>query len=143
MSQGQARAFLAAPPPKIVICSNHIQSKGEVEEVLVHELVHAVDVRSSRPPWPRLPRRPTLALRPHAQYCVDDQDLQDCRVLACSEIRAAREAECYRSFPFEWLRKRCVSSIATRSTKNMFPTQGAACVTEVFDRCMADTRPFE
>lgn len=63
-------------------------------------------------------------------------------MLACSEIRAAREAECYRSFPLEWLRKRCVTSTATRSTQNMFPAQGAACVAEVFERCMADTRPF-
>jgi hypothetical protein len=43
--EGRARAFFSAPPPTIVFCANRLHSAQEVEETLVHELVHAYDVR--------------------------------------------------------------------------------------------------
>lgn len=70
-AEGGARAFVRGPDPlSIVLCSNRLSSQREVEEVLVHELVHIYDVHSKK------------------------MDLRDCRQLAYSEVRAAREAEC-------------------------------------------------
>lgn len=42
---GQARAYIAIPPPHVVICVNNLRSSSEIEEALVHELVHLYDVR--------------------------------------------------------------------------------------------------
>lgn len=38
-----ARAFLESPPPGVVLCANRLGSRQEVEEAVVHELVHAYD----------------------------------------------------------------------------------------------------
>lgn len=38
-----ARAYLEAPPPGVVLCANRLGSRREVEEAVVHELVHAYD----------------------------------------------------------------------------------------------------
>ena len=66
-----ARAYVRGPDPLgIVLCSNRLSSQREIEEVLVHELVHIYDVH------------------------VRQMDLRDCKQLAYSEVRAAREAEC-------------------------------------------------
>ncbi|CEG46791.1 metalloprotease family [Plasmopara halstedii] len=43
--EGNARAFFSAPPPTIVFCANRLHSTQEVEETMVHELIHAYDVR--------------------------------------------------------------------------------------------------
>ncbi len=69
-----ARAYFEAPPAKIVLCSNKLYTPSEVEESLVHELVHAYD------------------------YVVYGANLENCMELARSEVRAAREAECHYSF---------------------------------------------
>ncbi|KAF1318008.1 Metalloprotease family, partial [Globisporangium splendens] len=45
--EGRARAFFSAPPPTIVFCANRLHSAREVEETMVHELIHAYDVRIS------------------------------------------------------------------------------------------------
>ena len=42
--EGSARAFFAAPPPTIVLCQNRLKTPA-VEEALIHELIHAYDVR--------------------------------------------------------------------------------------------------
>ena len=40
-AEGGARAFVRGPEPlSIVLCSNRLSSQREVDEVLVHELVH-------------------------------------------------------------------------------------------------------
>lgn len=46
--EGRARAFFSAPPPTVVFCANRLHSAREVEETMVHELIHAYDVRESR-----------------------------------------------------------------------------------------------
>eukprot|EP00547_Thalassionema_nitzschioides_P010021 CAMPEP_0194224290 /NCGR_PEP_ID=MMETSP0156-20130528/37082_1 /TAXON_ID=33649 /ORGANISM="Thalassionema nitzschioides, Strain L26-B" /LENGTH=173 /DNA_ID=CAMNT_0038955763 /DNA_START=203 /DNA_END=721 /DNA_ORIENTATION=- len=72
-----ARAFVMGPTPlSIVLCSNRLSldSKDEMEQVLVHELMHVYDVR------------------------VNKLDLRTCENLAYSEVRAAREAECQKSW---------------------------------------------
>ena len=68
--EAMARAFYQSPPARVTLCSNRLSSPEDIEEVLVHELIHAVDHR------------------------VQDADLSQAKHLACSEIRAAREAEC-------------------------------------------------
>ncbi len=70
----KARAYFEAPPAKIVLCSDKLQTPLDVEESLVHELVHAYD------------------------YVVYGSNLENCMELAKSEVRAAREAECHYSF---------------------------------------------
>ena len=42
--EGKARAYFSAPPPTVVFCANRLRSKKEVEEAMVHELIHAYDV---------------------------------------------------------------------------------------------------
>lgn len=42
----KARAYMEAPPMSVVLCANRLQDRTEMEEALVHELVHVFDVRS-------------------------------------------------------------------------------------------------
>ncbi|CAM9590821.1 unnamed protein product [Hapterophycus canaliculatus] len=115
-----ARAYLEAPPPGIVLCANRLGSRHEVEEAVVHELVHAYD------------------------YLVAGLELLDCRSLAYSEVRAARAAECSkasRSFVCSYFKKSCVRSTAARSTEGLFPGQGQGCVDAVFDTAYQDQGP--
>ena len=104
---------------EIVLCSNRLR-KGDIEEALLHELVHYYDYTNNR------------------------VDFSSCEGLAYSEVRAAREAECkgYYIYPFEeWAKKKCVSYYASKSTCNMFPDKGASCVTKVLDEAMKDISP--
>ena len=74
--EGSARAFFGDwPSPTVVLCANRLAGDDDVEEALVHELVHAYD------------------------YVARGMDLTECPFLGCSEVRAAREAECHR-MPF-------------------------------------------
>lgn len=117
-----ARAFLEAPPPSIVLCANRLATRREVEEAMVHELVHAFD------------------------YLVSGRNLLDCQALAYSEVRAAHAAECSelsRSFTCSFFEKGCVRSMATRSTENLFPGRGAGCVNAVFDSAYNDRAPYD
>lgn len=108
---------------------------AEVLELLKHEMIHAYD------------------------HCVLKRDLSQCEQLACSEVRAAREAECSRTSDafcdFQPLGaaatkrafcdrriKNCVVETATRSTKSVFPETGARCVEKVVAECMLDTRKY-
>ena len=58
-AEGTARGFFASPPEQIIMCANRLRSQREVHEVLVHEMIHAVD------------------------YCARDMDLTHCEQLAC------------------------------------------------------------
>lgn len=60
--------------------------------------------------------------------------------LAYSEVRAAREAECFSSTRF--FKAVCVKDRATIATKNMFPSKGQECVRQVFEDAMKDHTPF-
>ncbi|DBA04406.1 TPA: hypothetical protein N0F65_010002 [Lagenidium giganteum] len=131
--EGRARAFFSAPPPTVVFCANRLRSANEVEETMVHELIHAYD------------------------FVVREMDITQSEVLACSEIRSARESECYHKAQIlatlmpkveffqksaEWLNQRCVREHATRSTESMFPKEARRDVEKMFDQCYADRSPF-
>lgn len=117
--EGSARAFLVnSRPLEIVLCTNKLK-ESSVKEALIHELIHAYDFSQSR--------------------C----DFSTCEGLAYSEVRAAREAECGRSFPFDWIKNTCVEHHAINSTKNMCPAEANRSVNKVFSRAMADQSPFD
>lgn len=116
----KARAYMEAPPMSVVLCANRLRDRDEMEEALVHELVHVYDLALER------------------------RDLTQCDELATSEIRAAREAEChYTPQICSWFRKRCVKDTATRSTSTLFPKEGAECVSRMFEQAFNDLRPFD
>lgn len=58
----KARAYLESPPPRVVLCANRLRFRHEIEECLVHELVHAYD------------------------YLVSGLKLTDCRPLAYRSV---------------------------------------------------------
>ncbi|CAI5741513.1 unnamed protein product [Hyaloperonospora brassicae] len=126
--------FFAAPPPTVVFCANRLHSSQEVEETMVHELIHAYD------------------------FTVRNMDITKADVLACSEIRSARESECYQKAQLlenvlpnvaffqkstRWLNERCVREHAVRSTSSMFPVEARDEVDKMFDRCYVDRSPFD
>ncbi|KAK1745590.1 hypothetical protein QTG54_003514 [Skeletonema marinoi] len=78
---------------------------------------------------------------PLSMSCKKRMDLTNCKELAYSEIRAAREAECGNSLT-AYTQLICVKDKATVATKNMFPDEGRACVCNVFDEAMNDHTPF-
>lgn len=118
-AEGGARAFVRGPEPlSIVLCSNRLSSQREVDEVLVHELVHIYDVHSRK------------------------MDLRDCKQLAYSEVRAAREAECFNSLT-AFTANICAKDKAVTATRNMFPESGRKCVCDIFDEAIKDHAPFE
>ena len=121
--EGGARAFVMGPSPlSIVLCSNRLGRGGssddaaEMEEVLLHELVHVYDVKQLK------------------------LDLRDCVSLAYSEIRAAKFAECHDSY--SWTQPLCVRLKATQATHNLFPKQAESCVSQAYAKAMNDVRPF-
>ncbi|KAG5186939.1 peptidase M76 family-domain-containing protein [Tribonema minus] len=121
--EGGARAFLETPPATLVLCVNRMRGAEEMEEALVHELVHAFD------------------------YCASNRNLFSCKSLAHSEVRAAREAEChylYSQSPplLEGTWRDCIRNSAARSTAQLFPGNGGRCVDSVFTAAMADTVPL-
>jgi len=119
--EGSARAFVKGPDPmSITLCANRLQSLEEVEEVLVHELIHVYDVR--------------------VRKGSDALDLRQCDQLAYSEVRAAREAECFNSSRFT--KAYCVRDRAAVATSNMFPKDGRHCVAQVYEEAMKDLSPF-
>lgn len=115
-----ARAFVMGPTPlSIVLCSNRLsfENTEEMEQVLVHELMHVYDVR------------------------VNQLDLRACENLAYSEVRAAREAECAHA----WLAGSiCIPHKALSATANLFPPEQAkACIQRVMKHAMQDSAPFD
>jgi len=117
-AEAGARAYVKGPEPlSIVLCSNRLSSQREIDEVLTHELMHIYDIKKK------------------------NMDLTQCRQLAYSEVRAAREAECGNSLT-AYTQKMCAKDKATVATKNMFPDEGRACVCSVFDEAMNDHSPF-
>jgi len=96
----------------ITILHDRVSSRADIEQLLVHELVHAVD------------------------YHVSKLDLSSCGGLACSEVRAAKFAECHASWELGGVKKRCASNFAKISTRMVFgPTDGPHCVDYVLNEC--------
>ena len=118
-AEAGARAYVMGPKPlSIVLCSNRTSSQQEIEEVLVHELIHLYDVHSRR------------------------MDLRDCRQLAYSEVRSAREAECHGCLN-NFFAGICARDKATVATRNMFADEARSCVAQVFDDAFKDMAPFD
>jgi hypothetical protein len=116
---GTTRAVLRdSSPLEIIICCNQVK-ESKIEEVIVHELVHAYDYSKNR--------------------C----EFSSCLGLAFSEVRAAREAECHAGFfPFEFMRRKCIRDHAIRSTANLFPNSAAIlCVDTVLTEAIKDIEP--
>jgi hypothetical protein len=122
----KARGYLLESKPyRIILCANHLSSPADVEQLLRHELTHLYDHLSNR--------------------C----SLSTCQGLAYSEVRAARNGECFsflsspmrrmiseKLFPFFY--ESCVKSHSVASTRNLFPQDGEKCVKEVFNKAIKD-----
>jgi hypothetical protein len=115
--EGLARAMFSIPP-SITLCSNRLYKYSDVEESLMHEMIHAYD------------------------YLARKMDLTDCEQLACSEIRSNREGECSGTWVFERFRRRCTRLNAINATKSMFPERASQCVLDMFERCYKDESPM-
>jgi hypothetical protein len=117
-AEAGARAYVKGPEPlSIVLCSNRLSSQREIDEVLLHELIHIYDIKERK------------------------LDLTKCNQLAYSEVRAAREAECSNSLT-TFTGRMCSKDKATVATKNMFPDTARKCVCDVFEEAMNDHSPF-
>lgn len=117
-AEAGARAYVKGPEPlSIVLCSNRLSSQREIDEVLLHELIHIYDIKERK------------------------LDLTKCNQLAYSEVRAAREAECSNSLT-AFTGRMCSKDKATVATKNMFPDTARKCVCDVFEEAMNDHSPF-
>jgi hypothetical protein len=103
--------------PSLTLVADRVHNRSELEELLAHELQHALD------------------------HSVHRMDLASCGGLACSEIRAASIAECYGVVP-SFLRRRCMRDKAWVSTEMVFPGVGGRCVDGVFEACR-DSKPDE
>ena len=117
-----ARAFLTnSVPLTVTLCTNRLKNeKKDVEEALMHELVHAYD------------------------YVHGRCDFSTCNGLAYTEVRAAKEAECSGMYPIPWFKANCIKNHATKSTANLFPMKDSIqCVEKVYDLAIKDNAPFE
>ena len=112
-------ALIDSYPLGIALCCDRM-NVSEIEEALVHELVHAYDYSKNR--------------------C----DFSTCTGLAFSEVRAAREAECSNPYyPFQFMRDSCIRDTAVRSTSSRFSkAESQVCVYLVFSKAMRDHEPF-
>ncbi|KAK9819366.1 hypothetical protein WJX81_004118 [Elliptochloris bilobata] len=118
------------PPDGVVICHNHLSSQEEVSHALTHELIHAYDHCRSR-----------------------DLDWTNCEHHACSEVRSASlSGDCHYklelargNWRFKGQHQRCVRRRAELSVA-MNPhcsLTAKAAVDSAFERCFADTAPFD
>ncbi|WOK97424.1 mitochondrial inner membrane protease atp23 [Canna indica] len=116
----------------IKICCNHMSTQDEINQVLIHELVHAYD-----------------------DCRVKNIDWSDCAQHACSEIRANHlSGDCHlkRELLRGFLNKigghepECVKRRALKSVQQNPYCSGAEAkkaVEKVWDICYNDTYPFE
>jgi inner membrane protease ATP23 len=116
------------PDEGVVLCADNVRTQGEVTRTIRHELIHAFD---------------------HCRAHVDWNNLEH---VACAEVRAQNlSGEC------EWFEEvnrgniglkkhhqECVRRRAELSVRqiNPDPALAAAAVKKVFDRCFADTEPY-
>ncbi|ORX96275.1 hypothetical protein K493DRAFT_314612 [Basidiobolus meristosporus CBS 931.73] len=101
---------------RIVVCCEAIRSRKDLEETVIHELVHAYDAG----------RAGTFTT--------------PCHNVACSEIRASALGQCANVWPL--VRKReCARREAINSTRSHCKNAEQV-VNEVFENCFKDTSPF-
>lgn len=120
------------PQQGILLCSNWLQDKWQLEDVLTHELVHAYD---------------------HVKFDVDLSNLKhhacteirasmlsgECRVM--NEIRKTGLADFGKKFQ-QCIRRRAVLSVAA-NPKCALKEEAEKTVDLVWGSCFNDTRPFE
>ncbi|KAH6802851.1 Ku70-binding family protein [Perilla frutescens var. frutescens] len=115
----------------IVVCSNHVQLQDDVEQVVIHELIHAYDdCRAANLDW------------------------TNCAHHACSEIRAGHlSGDCHykrellrgflkmRGHEQECVKRRVMQSV----TANPYCSEAAAkdAMEAVWGACYNDTQPFD
>ncbi|PSS00983.1 peptidase M76 family-domain-containing protein [Coniella lustricola] len=123
------------PRHGILVCANAIRTRGHMEDVLAHEMVHAYD---------------------ELRFEVDFRGQRDLKQAACTEIRASMlSGECRFTREFwtrmNWrlteqfqdcVRRRAVQSMMARPWVKD-DVQAVKTVNEVWDSCFADTRPFD
>ncbi|CAO2820447.1 unnamed protein product [Amaranthus hypochondriacus] len=115
----------------IIVCNNHVNIQDEVNQVVIHELIHAYDDCTAK-----------------------NMKWENCAHHACSEIRAGHlSGDCH--FKRELLRgymkmrgheQDCVKRRVMRSLAlNPFCSETAAkdAMEAVWDTCYNDTRPFD
>ncbi|KAF1982687.1 mitochondrial inner membrane protease Atp23 [Aulographum hederae CBS 113979] len=116
----------------ILLCANELQTRGQIEDTVTHEMVHLYD---------------------NLRFKFNDLDLKH---HACTEIRASTlSGEC--RFAREFFKRgqttitqqlqECVRRRATLSMRNRSSVRddvhAAQLVNEVWDSCFNDTRPFD
>jgi hypothetical protein len=110
-----SRAYIInSDPMQVILCSDSLPTPKAVDEALRHELTHVHDSLSKK--------------------C----NFNDCEGLAYSEIRAARNGECFQYAWFPWWQERCVKEHASRSTSNLFPGKGDDCVARMMKKAFED-----
>ncbi|KTW27915.1 uncharacterized protein T551_02882 [Pneumocystis jirovecii RU7] len=120
------------PSKGIFLCQNKIRSKSQMEDTLVHEMIHAYD---------------------HSKFAVDWNNLFH---RSCSEIRAASlSGECgwwkefkkgaigtFRKHHQECVKRRSALSVSKHpACKDM--EHAKQVVMQVFESCFSDTRPYD
>ncbi|KAF2836131.1 hypothetical protein M501DRAFT_997378 [Patellaria atrata CBS 101060] len=116
----------------ILLCANKIKARGEMEDTIAHEMVHAYD---------------------HLRFKVERWNL---RHQACTEIRASTlSGECRFTREFftkgQWkLSSHLQTCVKRRAAISLLARPGvrddvhaAKLVNEVWDSCFGDTRPFD
>ncbi|KAI7904505.1 peptidase M76 [Cokeromyces recurvatus] len=104
---------------RVVICCDHIRTREELEDTLVHELIHAFD-----------------SVRKGNFKSV-------CHLIACGEVRASALGQCA-NIKSEKKRKECIWKDAVNSTKLHCGSERAEkTVKEVFYNCTRDETPFK
>ncbi|KAI8799221.1 peptidase M76 family-domain-containing protein [Cladochytrium replicatum] len=125
------RAGAFSPQHGVFLCQNQLVSKTHMEDTITHELIHAFD------------------------HCTIKMDWTNCEHYACTEIRAASlSGDC--RFTRELRRGRlgvskqhqaCVKRRAILALSQLPYCQGPGvaenAVHSVWDKCFADTAPFD
>ncbi|XP_076244944.1 mitochondrial inner membrane protease ATP23 homolog [Calliopsis andreniformis] len=116
---------------QIVVCQNSARSKGMIQGLLTHEMIHMFD------------------------YCYNKLNFNNIDHLACTEIRAANLCHC--SFLGAWTQglaspfnvkeahQNCVKDKAIKSilaVRNVSEDQAREAVLRVFEKCYNDLEPI-
>ncbi|XP_019183455.1 mitochondrial inner membrane protease ATP23 homolog [Ipomoea triloba] len=116
------------PGEGVVVCSNHMNIQDEVNQVVIHALIHAYD------------------------DCRANIDWTDCAHLACSKIRANHlSGDCH--YKREFLRgnlkirgheQECVKRrVIKELTPHFSETAARDAMEAVWETCYNDTKPFD
>lgn len=120
------------PDMGILLCSNWLQNKWQLEDVLTHELVHAYDYLKFKVDLTNL--------RHHACTEIRASMLSgECRIM--NEIRKTGLADFGKKFQL-CIRRRAVLSVSA-NPKCESKEAAEAVVDTVWKSCFNDTRPFE